>query len=45
MMERNPRLVYGRMTVWGQTVPLSRSAGHDINTGVLAAIGRPGESA
>ena len=44
---RNPRLVYGRMTGWGQTGPLAKSAGHDINyislTGVLAAIGRKGE--
>jgi alpha-methylacyl-CoA racemase len=40
---RNPRLVYGRMTGWGQTGPLANSAGHDINylaiTGALAAIG------
>ncbi|VXC59178.1 CaiB/BaiF CoA-transferase family protein [Pseudomonas sp. 9Ag] len=40
---RNPRLVYGRMTGWGQTGPLAQSAGHDINylaiTGALAAIG------
>ncbi len=40
---RNPRLVYGRMTGWGQTGPLARSAGHDINylalTGALASIG------
>ncbi len=40
---RNPRLVYGRMTGWGQTGPLAHSAGHDINylalTGALAAIG------
>lgn len=46
-LERNPRLVYGRMTGWGQTGPLARSAGHDINyvalTGALAAIGRRGE--
>ena len=39
----NPRLVYGRMTGWGQTGPLASRAGHDINyialTGVLAAIG------
>lgn len=39
----NPRLVYGRMTGWGQNGPLARSAGHDINylalTGALAAIG------
>ena len=41
---RNPRLVYGRMTGWGQTGPLSQAAGHDINyvalTGALHAIGR-----
>jgi alpha-methylacyl-CoA racemase len=40
---RNPRLVYGRMTGWGQHGPLSQTAGHDINylatTGALAAIG------
>lgn len=45
--ERNPRLVYGRMTGWGQAGPLARTAGHDINyialTGALHAIGRPGE--
>lgn len=39
----NPRLVYGRMTGWGQEGPLSQTAGHDINyialSGVLAAIG------
>jgi len=44
---RNPRLVYGRMTGWGQDGPLARRAGHDINyisiTGVLHAIGRAGE--
>lgn len=49
MMSRNPRLIYGRMTGWGQTGPLARSAGHDINyialTGALAAMGRPGEPA
>jgi len=43
-LERNPRLVYGRMTGWGQQGPLSQSAGHDINyiavTGALDAIGR-----
>lgn len=43
-LERNPRLVYGRMTGWGQTGPLSKAAGHDINyisiNGPLAAIGR-----
>jgi alpha-methylacyl-CoA racemase len=40
---RNPRLVYGRVTGWGQTGPLSQAAGHDINyialSGVLHAIG------
>ncbi|WP_321163994.1 CaiB/BaiF CoA-transferase family protein [Sphingomonas sp. Root710] len=43
---RNPRLVYGRMTGWGQTGPLARAAGHDLNyiavTGALAAMGTPG---
>lgn len=42
-LERNPRLVYGRMTGWGQYGPMAARAGHDINyialTGVLAAIG------
>ncbi|MBN3846283.1 CoA transferase [Paraburkholderia sp. Ac-20342] len=45
---RNPRLVYGRMTGWGQTGPLASTAGHDINyialTGVLDAIGVAGSS-
>ncbi len=45
---RNPRLVYGRMTGWGQTGPLAHAAGHDINyigiTGALHAIGRAGEA-
>ncbi|GAC1333518.1 MAG: CaiB/BaiF CoA-transferase family protein [Bradyrhizobium sp.] len=40
---RNPRLVYGRMTGWGQQGPLAQAAGHDINyisvTGALSAIG------
>ena len=43
----NPRLVYGRMTGWGQTGPLAHTAGHDINylgiTGALHAIGRADE--
>ena len=43
----NPRLVYARMTGWGQDGPWARVAGHDINylslTGILHAIGRPGE--
>ncbi|MET0133446.1 MAG: CaiB/BaiF CoA-transferase family protein [Kibdelosporangium sp.] len=42
--ERNSKLVYGRMTGWGQEGPLAQSAGHDIGyigiTGVLHAIGR-----
>lgn len=49
MLELNPRLIYGRMTGWGQTGPLARAAGHDINyialTGALHSIanddGRP----
>src|SRR5580765_2379729 len=43
VLVRNPRLVYGRMTGWGQEGPLAQAAGHDINyisiTGALAAIG------
>lgn len=46
-LSRRPSLVYGRMTGWGQTGPLSHAAGHDINyialSGALHAIGRPGE--
>jgi len=42
-LEKNPKLVYGRMTGWGQEGPLSHAAGHDINyisfTGALHAIG------
>jgi alpha-methylacyl-CoA racemase len=45
-LARNPRLVYGRMTGWGQDGPLSASAGHDIDyiavTGALGAIGAAG---
>jgi alpha-methylacyl-CoA racemase len=44
---RNPRLVYGRMTGWGQDGPLAPRAGHDINylalTGALHAVGRAGQ--
>ena len=44
---RNPRLIYGRMTGWGQTGPLANTAGHDINyialSGALHAIGRAGQ--
>ncbi|MGW7099450.1 CaiB/BaiF CoA transferase family protein [Streptomyces sp. NPDC054838] len=43
---RNPKLVYGRMTGWGQDGPLSHTAGHDIAyiavTGALGMIGDPG---
>ena len=46
-LARNPRLVYGRVTGWGQDGPLAPCAGHDINyialTGVLDAIGRAGQ--
>lgn len=42
-LERNPKLVYGRMTGWGQDGPMAHAAGHDINyislTGALHAIG------
>ncbi len=44
-LARNPKLVYGRMTGWGQDGPLAKAAGHDINyialTGALHAIGTP----
>lgn len=46
-LARNPRLVYGRMTGWGQDGPLAKAAGHDMNyialTGALHAIGRDGQ--
>lgn len=46
-LARNPRLVYGRMTGWGQSGPLAERAGHDIDyisvSGVLHSIGRGGE--
>ncbi len=46
--KRNPRLVYGRMTGWGQTGPLSQAAGHDLNylalSGALSLSHRPGEA-
>jgi alpha-methylacyl-CoA racemase len=45
-LQRNPRLVYGRMTGWGQDGPWKLVAGHDINyvalSGLLDAIGEPG---
>ncbi|MES2183993.1 MAG: CaiB/BaiF CoA-transferase family protein [Pseudomonadota bacterium] len=47
-LARNPHLVYGRITGWGQEGPLAASAGHDINylslTGLLDAIGRQGQA-
>ena len=47
-LARNPRLVYGRMTGWGQEGPLAQAAGHDINyialIGALHSIGRKGEA-
>jgi alpha-methylacyl-CoA racemase len=46
LLQRNPRLVIGRMTGWGQRGPLAAAAGHDINyialTGVLHAVGPAG---
>ena len=46
LLERNPRLVVGRMTGWGQDGPLGNAAGHDLNyialSGALHAIGSPG---
>ena len=45
-LDRNRRLVYGRMTGWGQSGPLAQAAGHDINyialTGALHTMGDPG---
>ena len=46
-LAKNPKLVFARMTGWGQSGPLSQAAGHDLNyiaiTGALHAIGRRGE--
>ncbi len=46
-LQRNPKLVFARMTGWGQDGPLAQSAGHDINyisiTGALYAMGRKDE--
>jgi alpha-methylacyl-CoA racemase len=46
-LQRNPKLVYGRITGWGQSGPLAQAAGHDINyialTGALHAIGTAGK--
>jgi len=48
ILRRNPKLVYGRMTGWGQDGPLAARAGHDLNyialAGVLHAFGRKGEA-
>ena len=47
VLERNPRIVFARMTGWGQDGPFAQRAGHDMNyislTGLLHAIGRQGE--
>jgi len=47
-LARNPRLIYGRMTGWGQSGPLAHAAGHDLNyvalTGLLSLSGRPGQA-
>jgi alpha-methylacyl-CoA racemase len=46
-LQRNPKLVYGRMTGWGQDGPMSQAAGHDIDyialSGALHSIGREGQ--
>jgi len=46
LLGRNPRIVYGRITGWGQAGPMAQTAGHDINylalTGALAMFGDPG---
>ena len=47
-LEKNPKLVYGRITGWGQSGPLANAVGHDINyiamTGALHAFGRAGQA-
>ncbi|MEM1138874.1 MAG: CaiB/BaiF CoA-transferase family protein [Pseudomonadota bacterium] len=47
VFERNEKIVYGRMTGWGQSGPLAKAAGHDLNyiaiSGALGAMGRKGE--
>ena len=49
LLSANPRLIFARMTGWGQEGPLAQAAAHDINyialTGALSAIGRKGEPA
>ena len=46
-LERNPKIIFGRMTGWGQEGPMAQAAGHDINyialAGALEGIGRQGE--
>jgi len=46
VLARNPKIVYGRLTGWGQTGPLAPTAGHSLNyesiTGVIRAVGRAG---
>src|SRR5690606_15392557 len=46
-LARNPKLVFGRMTGWGQTGPYAKAAGHDLNyialAGALAHFGRAGQ--
>lgn len=47
LIARNPGLIFGRMTGWGQTGPIAQTAGHDLNylaiTGALGAMGKKGE--
>ncbi|CAN7531057.1 CaiB/BaiF CoA-transferase family protein [Phenylobacterium sp. LjRoot219] len=47
LLKANPRLVYGRVTGWGQDGPLAQAAGHDLNyialSGALYALGKAGE--
>ena len=47
-LARNPKLIYGRITGWGQDGPLAQAVGHDVNyialTGALHAIGRAGQA-
>ena len=47
-LEKNPKLIYGRITGWGQQGPLANAVGHDINyialTGALHAFGRAGQA-
>jgi alpha-methylacyl-CoA racemase len=47
VLKRNPKLVYGRMTGWGQTGTIAQAAGHDLNyislTGAVGAMGRKGQ--